>query len=207
MLGIGSNDTVTANSAEKSHITLGTGDNDAVTDNGGDGNTITLKDGNNDTVTALLTSSGSDGDTIKLGNGNNDTVFDSGFGEPGVTADFITVGNGNDTVHVGTNDTVTVGTGHDVLAFDWNPLSTVAPLNQGPDQSMQGGIGHVTITGFNPSNDLIVLQQFLAGGFGNLNIQEVSGNAVITIQGDTLDQITLVNVNSLALHQSNFHFV
>jgi Ca2+-binding RTX toxin-like protein len=135
-----------------------------------------------------------------LGNGNNDTVFSGGF-------DTVTVGNGNDTVHVGTNDTVTVGTGHDVLAFDWNPQSAVSPLDQGPDQSKPGGIGVVTITGFDATKDVIVLQQTLATDFSHLNFQDVSGNTVVTIQGDTLDQITLVGVHSSALHASDFQFV
>jgi hypothetical protein len=82
-----------------------------------------------------------------------------------------------------TNDTVQVGTGHDV-----------------PDQSKPGGIGSVTITGFDPSKDVIVLQQKLATDFNHLNFNEVSGNTVVTIQGDTQDHITLVGVHSSAPH-------
>ena len=69
-----------------------------------------------------------------------------------------------------------------------------------------GGIGHVSITGFDPSKDVIVLQKSLATDFSDLTIQQVSGNTVITIQGVTPDQITLVGVTS-ALHASDFHFV
>jgi len=121
--------------------------------------------------------------------------------------DTVIVGNGNDTVHVGTNDTVQVGTGQDTLAFDWNPLSTVTPLNQGPDQSKPGGIGAVTITGFDTSKDVIVLQKALATDFNHLNFQDVSGNTVVTIQGDASDAITLVGVRASDLHASDFQFV
>ena len=117
----------------------------------------------------------------------------------------ITVGNGNDTIHVGTNDTVTVGKGQDVLAFDWNPQSSSAPLNQGPDQSMPGGIGHVTITGFAVSKDVIEVQKALATTFSASD--DVHGNAVITFSGDTQDTITLVGVHSSALHASDVQFV
>jgi hypothetical protein len=126
-------------------------------------------------------------------------VFSSGF-------DTVTVGNGNDTIHVGTNDTVTIGTDRDVLAFDWNPLSKVTPLNQGPDQSMPGGIGNVSITGFEPSKDVIVIQQALENT-NPLSVAYGGGNAVITFSGETQDSITLVGVPSGALHASNFHFV
>jgi hypothetical protein len=109
---------------------------------------------------------------------------------------------------VGTNDTVTIkpGTGHDVLAFDWSPLSTVAPLNQGPDQSRPGGIGYVTITGFDPSKDVIVIQQALEKT-NPLSFTDVGGNATITFSGETQDSITLLGVHSSALHASDFHFV
>jgi hypothetical protein len=215
-LGNGNNDAASVNNTGGDTITLGNGYNDAVTLTGdsvtahlGDGTNdkvtasgfafwITLGDGKNDTVTAI----GGEENLITLGNGNNDTVF-SGATHFGNT---VTVGNGNDTIHVGRNDHVLVGTGHDVLAFDWNPLSTVTPLNQGPDQSKPFGIDSVTITGFDPSKDVIVIQQALENT-NPLSVTYGGGNAVITFSGETQDSITLVGVPSGALHASNFHFV
>jgi hypothetical protein len=107
---------------------------------------------------------------------------------------------------VGTNDQVQIGTGHDVLAFDWNP-SAVAPLNQGPNQSTPGGIGNVTITGFDPSKDVIVLQQALENTNPHSVADNASGNAVISFQNDSSDHIMLVGVHSSALNASDIHFV
>jgi hypothetical protein len=114
--------------------------------------------------------------------------------------DTIKLGNGNDTIHVGINNTITVGQGQYVFAF--------TAVSNGPDTSKPGAIGAVTITGFDPSKDVIVLQQ----AFQNTNPYSVNddahGNAVITFQGDTKgDSITLVGVHSSALHASDFHFL
>lgn len=133
------------------------------------------------------------GNTITVGNGNNDTVFSGG-------GNTIAVGNGNDTIHVGTNDTVTIGSGHDILAFDFGTGGS-------PDQSVPGGIGAVTITGFNPSRNVIELQQALLTTNPFSATDDAHGNAVVTFSGDTLDKITLVGVHSSALHASDFHFV
>jgi len=94
-----------------------------------------------------------------------------------------------------------VGKGQDIFFFDWNPVTG------GPDQSVPAGIGQVTITGFNPSKDVIVLQQALATDFSHLTFTPVNGNTVVTINGDTLDQITFVGVHSSDLHQSDFQFI
>jgi hypothetical protein len=125
-------------------------------------------------------------------------VFSAGFNQ-------VTVGNGNDTIHVGTNDRVQVGTGHDVLAFDWNP-NAAAPLNQGPDQSTPAGIGHVTITGFDASQDVIVLQRGLAMDFNHLSISSDGGTGS-NITFAPGDLIHLVGVAPSALHASDFHFI
>ena len=134
---------------------------------------------------------------VFLGDGNHDTVFSSGF-------DIITVGKGNDSIHVGTNDTVTVGTGQDTFAFDWTAVTSGGVV----DQTKPGGIGNVSITGFDPSKDVIVLQQALQSTNPySVHDDPVTGNAVITFQHDTLDSITLVGVHSAALHASDFHLV
>jgi Ca2+-binding RTX toxin-like protein len=117
-------------------------------ENGATGTTIKVGDGFNDRVNI-----NGGGNIITVGNGNNDTVSSTG-------GNTIAVGNGNDTIHVGTNDTVTIGSGHDTLAFDQNPATT-----GGDDQTMPGGIGAVTITGFNPSKDVIDIQNLLATTF------------------------------------------
>jgi hypothetical protein len=143
--------------------------------------TITLGNGNTDTVNA----NGSGFNNITLGNGNNDVVNDANG-----SFDSITVGNGNDTIHVGMNDTIKVGIGQDSFQFD---------------QTTAGNIGAVTITGFDPSKDVIVIQKALAASFSATD--DSHGNVVITFPGDTQDTITLVGVHSSALHASDFQFV
>jgi hypothetical protein len=116
------------------------------------------------------------------------------FGGP---ASLITVGNGNDTIHVGQNDGVFVGTGDDNFIFD---------------QTTAGNIGQSAITGFDPNKDVIVLQQKLATDFSHLTFSEaIHGGkligTLIAIQGDSSDSILLVGVAPSALHESDFHFV
>src|SRR5262249_43909307 len=148
-----------------------------------DSSTISLGDGDGDVVFGGA-------DQITLGNGNNDTVF-SNFGNC-----TITVGNGNDTIHLGTNDTVAVGKGQDVFVFDRF------------FQNQPGGIGAVTITGFDPSKDVIQIQQALQNTNPLQVHDDAHGNAVITFQnGDTRDSITLVGVHASALNASDFQFV
>jgi serralysin len=146
---------------------------------GGHGTTITLGNGVGDRVDAR----DSQHDTITLGNGDGDTVFGGGSSN-------ITVGNGNDTIHVGFANIVTVGTGQDTFMFD---------------QTRAGAIGAVTINGFDPSKDVIVLQTALVPGQNVPAHDDASGNAVVTVTaGDT---ITLVGVHSSDLHASDFLFV
>ena len=78
---------------------------------------------------------------ITLGNGADNGLAGAN--------DAITLGNGKDTIHVGMNNTVMVGKGQDTFTFD---------------QTTGGNIGAVTITGFNPSKDVIVIQQALVPG-------------------------------------------
>jgi hypothetical protein len=199
-LGNGIGDEVLASDTNNSTITVGNGDNDIVrmilgigpnnfqSDNPHN-DIITVGNGNNDTVF------GGGHDTITTGNGNNDIVFSGGQNSllSLFAGSIITVGNGNDIIHVGLNDTVTVGKGHDAFVFD------------GFFQSAPGGIGAVTIDGFNTSKDVIVVQGALATSY---TAQDNSnGNAVVTFAGDASDQITLVGVHSSALHGSDFHFV
>jgi Ca2+-binding RTX toxin-like protein len=156
-------------------IKLGNGDNDVV--NSGDASAIRVGNGAGDVVNS------GDASTIRVGNGNNDVVNSGG-------ASTIRVGNGNDTIHVGALDAVTVGTGQDNFVFD---------------QTVPSTIGAATINGFDPSKDVIVMQQTLASTF---SVQDdVHGNAVITFAGDNSDAITLMGVHASALHSSDFHLV
>ena len=177
-------DNLTFSGGTDNNISIGNGD-DTVSLSGGSGNpnslgtgnTVTLGNGD-DTVTVAASN------RITLGNGA-DTVFAG-------ANDAITLGNGKDTIHVGMNNTVMVGKGQDTFTFD---------------QTTGGNIGAVTITGFNPSKDVIVIQQALVPGQNVLPAHDdVHGNAVITVDSSG-DTITLVGVHSSALHQSDFQFV
>jgi hypothetical protein len=68
-----------------------------------------------------------------------------------------------------------------------------------------GFIDAVTINGFDPSKDVIVMQQTLASTFSVHD--DVHGNAVISFAGDNSDSITLVGVHASALHSSDFQLV
>ena len=224
IFGNGTGDSFTANAADSDTFIFGNGAGDTVFESNSNNDTITLGNGAGDKVTLIIggSTAGDPGANVTVGNGNNDqliitngldNIVTVGNGNNDVVfcplGSVITVGNGNDTIHVGLNSAVTVGTGHDILAFDWNPQSSL-PLNQGfgVDQSKPGGIGHVTITGFNPSKDVIVLQQALENTNPlSVHNDPVTGNAVITFNGDTQDTITLVGVHSSALHASDVHFV
>jgi hypothetical protein len=174
------NDQPEAQHTNNSVITFGNGNND-VLQNLGSGNVVTVGGGNSDSV-----SFSGDHNTVTLGNGNNDVVASGGAGNT------ITVGNGNDTIHVGMNDTVTVGKGQDTFVFDTSA------------QEQPGGIGAVTITGFQPGKDVIKIQTTLATSFNATD--DAHGNAVVTFPKDGLDQITLVGVHSSALHASDIQF-
>ena len=177
-LGNGAGDVVNADNSSHMLIILGDGDADVVNAVNGSFASVTLGDGAGDVVNA----SGSSNDIIALGNGNNDKVF-------GGDSNTITVGNGNDTIHVGFANTVTVGTGQDNFVFD---------------QTAPGTIGAVTINGFDPSKDVIVMQHTLP----TFSVQDdVHGNAVITFAGDNSDAITLMGVHASSLHSSDFQLV
>ena len=137
--------------------------------------------GNGAGDTANLTQ-GSSNNTITLGNGDGDEVNDS-FG----SFNTITLGNGNNTVHVGFNDTVTAGQGHDAFVFN---------------QTTPGSIGAVTINHFDPAHDVVQFQSALAAAV--TPVDDSHGNAVIAIGGGT---ITLADVHASALKASDFHFV
>ena len=125
----------------------------------GGGDIITLGNGNNDTVSALVGFLGNNkialgngaGDTVNasggrdiitLGNGNGDVVNDYYTGQFSAANNTITVGNGNDTIHVGFGDTVTVGKGQDAFVFE---------------QTTPGLIGAVAINHFDTGKDVITL--------------------------------------------------
>jgi Ca2+-binding RTX toxin-like protein len=191
----GPNDTITAGngvdtifSGANSTIAAGNG-NDAVTTganssvklgngndtvNGGSGSAITLGNGN-DTVTAGANSS------IKLGNGN-DTVT------AGANST-ITAGNGQDKIFAGANDLINLGKGSDTVAFGESPNSTA--------------IGNETITGFNPTRDILQFNPALLFNYATAD-KPVGANTVIQI--DATNSVTLDNVTATALTANNFRF-
>jgi len=191
-LGDGNDDTVTVNMGRfgANKITLGNGVGDTVNASGQDGTTITLGNGNNDTVMMHLGVGPSFNNTIFVGNGNGDVVNDYFSYNLSIPQnDTITVGNGNDTIYVGNADTVTVGTGHNSFVFE---------------QTAPGFIGAVTINHFNTSKDVITLSSQLTTA---VSYQDNSqGNAVVTVDNNSADTITLVGVHASALHASDFHF-
>jgi hypothetical protein len=109
----------------------------------------------------------------------------------------ITVGNGNDTIYLGSNDTIKVGTGHDSFIFEQTPPSIIEP-------TPPGNIGATTITGFDPHKDSFTFSNQLTTSVSYHD--NAQGNAVITVDnaGDT---ITLMGVHASELHPSDFHFV
>jgi Ca2+-binding RTX toxin-like protein len=142
--------------------------------------TIILGNGAGDVVNPPVHS------TIILGNGADDVVNPNIFGND---ENSITVGNGNDTIYVGFADTITGGKGQDSFVFN---------------QTTPGLIGAVTINHFNPSKDVITLSSQLTTTVSYHDNSQ--GNAVITVDNNTSDTITLVGVHSAALHPSDFHF-
>ena len=148
---------------------------------------ITLGNGNNDLVIMQAGFPGGN-TTITLGNGNGDVVNDF-YTEQDVLNNAISVGNGNDTIHVGRGDTVTVGTGHDSFVFD---------------QTAPGFIGAVTINHFDPGKDVITLSSQLTTAVSSQDNSQ--GNAVITVDNSG-DTITLAGVHASALHPSDFIIV
>jgi hypothetical protein len=184
-----------------STITLGNGAGDSVDISGNIPSTITLGDGAGDSVKVLCVFGGGafpmTVSTITVGNGDNDnvTVTIQGFfaNDTDVAAvisvgdgnndvvnaattigSIINVGNGNDTIHVGTSSTVTVGTGQDGFVFD---------------QTIPGGTA--TINKFNVASDTIDFSQI--GGL-NDHVQPVPINfftsTPATIAAHTIDVVT-----------------
>jgi hypothetical protein len=199
VLGNGSGDSISSVSAYNT-ITLGNGSHDAVY-TVSDGDTITLGNGAYD----FARIDNSDHDTIVLGNGLGDAVInESGYfshitlgdGNHDVVnaqhsiADVVTVGNGNDTIFAGLNTTMTVGTGHDSFVFE---------------QTTPGDIGWATISGFDPHKDSITFASELTSSVSYHD--DAHGNAVIAVDGNASDTITLEGVHAAQLHAADFHFV
>lgn len=202
MITVGNgNDTVNAGAG--SIITAGNG-NDTLT--GGDNSTVNAGQGN-DTMSIGSSS------TLKAGNGNDSVTASSndaitlGNGNDTITAganSTIMAGNGNDTIHVGMGDTVTVGHGNDTFVFD---------------QVAANMVGNVTLTGFNPSHDVIDITSALATFLGLAGTQTQMDSALAALFHDTgaggaaqihldaTDTITLTNVHTVALHATDFHIV
>jgi hypothetical protein len=72
------------------------------------------------------------------------------------------------------------------------------------EQTAPGSIGAVTINHFNPSKDVITLSSQLTTAVSYQDNNQ--GNAVITVDNNSSDTVTLVGVHSAALHTSDFHF-
>ena len=71
-------------------------------------------------------------------------------------------------------------------------------------QTTPGNIGAVIIVGFDPSKDSFTFSnEFMTSVSFHDNVQ---GNAVVTVDNDPADTITLVGVHAAALHPSDFHF-
>ena len=131
--------------------------------------------------------------TIILGNGNGDVVNDFDFQTLQNVAlnNSITVGNGSDTIYVGNSDTITVGHGQDSFVFE---------------QTTPGTIGAVTVTGFNPANDVLNFNPALIANYAAamVDTKQVGLDTVITV--DATDTVTLTGVAASHLTASNFHF-
>jgi hypothetical protein len=108
---------------------------------------------------------------------------------PQLSVSTITVGNGNDTIYVGSNNTVTVGTGQDSFIFE---------------QTTPGFIGAVTVNHFDPNKDSFTFSNQLTTSVSYHD--NAQGNAVVTVDNSG-DTITLVGVHASELHPGNFHFV
>jgi type VI protein secretion system component Hcp len=193
----GSNDTITVGngadtifSGANSNIAAGNG-NDAVT--AGANGSIKLGNGN-DAVTAGT------GSAITLGNGND--IVTAGANSS------IKLGNGNDTVTAGANSTITVGNGQDKIFAEANDLIN---LGKGNDTVAFGespnstAIGNETITGFNPTRDILQFNPALLSSYSAAHISQVGANTVIQID-HTNSSVTLDNVTAAALSANNFHF-
>jgi Ca2+-binding RTX toxin-like protein len=180
IVGNGARDSVFVGGSNET-IKVGNGNGDTVAFGGGGNNTITLGDGDNDTMVNL---GGGTNNSITLGDGNGNVVNDSKGSH-----NTIKVGNGNDTIYVGSNDTVKVGTGQDSFVFA---------------QTTPGNIGAVTLIGFDPSKDSFTFSNQLAT-FLSIHDDD-QGNAVISVDNDPADTITLAGVHAAALHPSDFHF-
>jgi hypothetical protein len=86
------------------------------------------------------------------------------------------------------------------LAIDVTSAPTIPPFKQ----TAPGLIGAVTINHFDPGKDFITLSKQLTTTVSYHD--NAQGNAVITVDNNTSDTITLVGVHSAALHSSDFHF-
>jgi hypothetical protein len=200
-LGGGAGDAVGAAGVINSTIKVGDGDNDVVAMVIGFGpntlgfadsahnDTIIVGNGNNDNVV------GGGHDTITLGNGNGDIVESGGWGslDPLFAGSTIKVGNGNDTIHVGLNDSVTIGTGHDSLVFD------------GFFQAAPGGIGAVTIKGFNPSKDVIFIQSTLTSSVSVTD--DGHGNALVNVTSQDTIKLVGVHASDVLAHTGDIQFI
>lgn len=185
-------------------MALGNG-NDTVL--GGSGDTILMGNGTDTISTGAdsLVLVGNGSDTIAVG--ASSSVF-AGNGADTVIAgpnDYITVGNGADIIYGAAGDTISVGKGHDTFAFGISPGETTAGL-----------IGPVTINDFNPNTDVIEIASTLASwdsSYAALTsppshiTTDARGDAVIHLDSNASDIITLVGVHVSSLHASDFNFV
>lgn len=162
----------TLNGTNRPNLIVGTNAPDTINGRGGSdtiygyqGDGISGVDGSA-TPPTIDISPATDNDSINAGNGN-DLVF-SGNGD-----DALDGGNGRDTLNGGVGDDILSGnSGNDTFAFGQ-------------------GFGNDVITDFGRGNNRIDLIAFSLTGIGDLTINTVAGDTLITSAATDFGQITL----------------
>jgi VCBS repeat-containing protein len=165
-------------------ITAGDGQNVVAT---GANATVILGNGNN-TVTA------GSGGTVLLGNGNNTLTL----GDNSVSM----VGNGKNVVTGGANDQIFMGNGQDLLVAGLND-AWHAGSGQDTFAFNAAGFGNNTISGFNPSQDVLSFNASLFSNYAAVHAATTQSGSSAVITDSHGDQVTLVGVNASQLTSSN----
>jgi hypothetical protein len=135
----------------------------------GDGaNNVFAGEGNNLVTTGMgadLIYAGAGRDFINAGNGNNRIFAGEGNNRilSGSGSDLVFAGSGNDTIYTGAgNDTIFAGNGNNIVnAGTGNDTVT---LGSGSDKLiLEGGLGSVTVIGFDLNSDKLRLGESLLG--------------------------------------------
>jgi hypothetical protein len=197
--GDGNTDNVSSYSGNISNntISFGDGGGDEVIAYGGSisNNKISFGDGGGDFVAAAGSISNS---KISFGDGYNDGVQGGAAGDHNI----IKMGNGDDDVvdlRFDNKDTITVGTGNLVEIHMGTDTTATVGKNGGIDtfffeQTTQGDIGSAKIYNFDIAKDIIEIS--MSGSYSSVINHH---NTIITINGDALDTITLVGVETTGL--------